>query len=103
MDEVVNPKDKSLSDNQSKVIKIIIVIAMLYIILTLFGIQIVNAEFKTYFLENNELILSVSVAIFTMIVLVTLVNIRIYPPNKRKVLAFAILMRLRINIQRRTI
>jgi hypothetical protein len=31
MDEVVNPKDKSLSDNQSKVIKIIIVIILFYI------------------------------------------------------------------------
>lgn len=83
MDEVVNPKDKSLSDNQSKVIKIIIVIAMLYIILTLFGIQIVNAEFKTYFLENNELILSVSVAIFTMIVFFSIFNIGIDDKKKK--------------------
>jgi len=83
MDQLVNPKDKSLSDNQSKVIKIIIVIAMLYIVLTIFGIQIVSNEFKKYLLDNSELIISVSIGIFTMIVFFSIFNISFEEKNKK--------------------
>jgi hypothetical protein len=83
MDELVNPKDKSFSDNQTKVIKIIIVIALIYVVLTIFGIQIINADFKSYLVENAELILSVSVGLFTMIVFFSIFNIKFDEKNKK--------------------
>ena len=83
MDQLMNPKDKSFSDNQTKVIKIIIVIALLYVVLTIFGIQVINNEFKSYLVENAELILSVSVGLFTMIVFFSIFNIRFDEKNKK--------------------
>jgi hypothetical protein len=83
MDQLMNPKDKSFSDNQTKVIKIIIVIALLYVVLTIFGIQVINNEFKSYLVENAELILSVSIGLFTMIVFFSIFNIRFDEKNKK--------------------
>lgn len=57
MDEARDPKIPTLSNNETKVIKIIFVIGFIYVVITIFGIQLVNDEFKNYFKENGETIL----------------------------------------------
>ena len=64
MDEVQDPKKAALSNNETKVIKIIFVIGLIYTVLTVFGIQLVSDEFKSYFSENGETIISLSILLF---------------------------------------
>jgi hypothetical protein len=69
MEEARDPKKPVLSNNETKIIKIIFAISLIYITLTIFGIQLVSDEFKAYFKENGEAILSISILLFSVIVL----------------------------------
>lgn len=82
MDEARDPRKPTLSNNETKVIKIIFVIGLIYVVLTIFGIQLVSDEFKNYFKENAENILSISVLIFSLIILFSIFGVNI--DNKTK-------------------
>jgi hypothetical protein len=83
MDEVQDPKKMALSNNQTKVMKIIIVIGLIYTVITIFGIQLVNEEFKNYFKENGENIISLSVILFSLILLFSIFGV-VVDDNKHK-------------------
>jgi len=83
MDEVQDPKKAALSNNETKVIKIIFVVGMIYTVLTIFGIQLVNDEFKSYFSENGETIISLSVLLFSIIILFSIYGVSIDDKKKK--------------------
>lgn len=83
MDEVVDPKKMALSKNETKVIKIIFVIILIYVIVTIFGIQLISNDFKNYFIQNGELIITMSIIIFSFIILFSIYDISL-KDNKRK-------------------
>jgi len=84
MEEARDPKKPLLSNNESKVIKIIFVIGLIYVVTTMFGIQLVNDEFNSYFKENGETILSLSVLLFSIIVLFSIYGVVIDDGKKNK-------------------
>ena len=84
MEEARDPKKPLLSNNESKVIKIIFVIGLIYVVITIFGIQLVNDEFKNYFKENGETILSLSVLLFSLIVLFSIYGVVVDDGKKHK-------------------
>jgi len=84
MDEVQDPKKAALSNNETKVIKIIFAIGMIYIVITMFGIQLVSSEFKSYFSENGETIISLSVLLFSIILLFSIYGVKIDDGKHRK-------------------
>ena len=84
MEEARDPKKPLLSNNESKVIKIIFVIGLIYVVITIFGIQLVSDEFKTYFKENGETILSLSVLLFSLIVLFSIYGVVVDDGKKHK-------------------
>ena len=84
MEEARDPKKPLLSNNESKVIKIIFVIGFIYVVITIFGIQLVNDEFKNYFKENGETILSLSVLLFSLIVLFSIYGVVVDDGKKHK-------------------
>jgi len=84
MEEARDPKKPVLSNNETKVIKIIFAIGLIYITLTLFGIQLVSDEFKAYFKENGEAILSISILLFSVIVLFSIYGVVIDEGKHKK-------------------
>jgi hypothetical protein len=84
MDEIKDPKKSGLSNNESKVIKIVFVIGLIYVVITIFGIQLVSDEFKNYFKENGETILSLSVLLFSIILLFSIYGVSIDDNKKKK-------------------
>jgi hypothetical protein len=85
MDEIKDPKKSGLSNNESKVIKIVFVIGLIYVVITIFGIQLVSDEFKNYFKENGETILSFSVLLFSIILLFSIYGVTIDDNKKKKI------------------
>ena len=84
MDEVQDPKKAALSNNETKVIKIIFVIGLLYVVITMFGIRLVTNDFKSYFSENGESIISLSVLLFSIILLFSIYGVKIDDGKHRK-------------------
>jgi hypothetical protein len=84
MDEIRDPKKPTLSNNETKVIKIIFVIGLIYITITIFGIQLVSDEFKNYFKDNGETILSISVLLFSIVLLFAIFNVKVDDDKRKK-------------------
>jgi len=83
MDESKDPKIPMLSKNTEKVFKIVISIILIYVVITMFGINIINENYKTYFRENGEIIITLVIIMFSFIVLFSIYNIKL-PMDKSK-------------------
>lgn len=86
MDESKDPKIPMLSKNTEKVFKIVISIILIYVVITMFGINIINENYKTYFKENGELIITLVIIVFSMIVLFSIYNIKLPSDHNKKLI-----------------
>lgn len=84
MDEIKDPKKPQFSKNQSKLIKIIISSTLIYIVITLFDVQFFTDEFKNYFKDNGDTIISLSVILISLIILFSIFNIKIPDDSKNR-------------------
>jgi hypothetical protein len=88
MDEVQDPKESAeISNTLTNILKITVIIVMIYVVITIFGIQIFNDDFKNYIRNNGETILSLSVILFSLLVLISIFkNDMINNSEKNKIL-----------------
>ena len=67
MDEIRDPKKVGLSNTETRVLKVIFVIGLIYVTVTIFGIKLLSDDIQSYLNENGETILSLSVLLLSLL------------------------------------
>jgi len=83
MDEVRDPKKMGLSDTESRVLKVIFVIGLIYAVVSIFGIKLLSDDLQSYLSENGETILSLSVLLLSLLVLFSIFGIKMVDDGEK--------------------
>jgi hypothetical protein len=83
MDEVKDPKKVGLSDTESRVLKVIFVIGLIYATVSIFGIKLLSDDIKSYLSENGETILSLSVLLLSLLILFSIFGIKMVDDGEK--------------------
>lgn len=83
MDEVKDPKKVGLSDTESRVLKVIFVIGLIYATVSIFGIKLLSDDIKSYLNENGETILSLSVLLLSLLILFSIFGIKMVDDGEK--------------------
>jgi hypothetical protein len=83
MDEIRDPKNVGLSNTETRVLKVIFVILLIYVTVTIFGIKLLSDDIQSYLNENGETILSLSVLLLSLLVLLSIFGIKMVDDGEK--------------------
>jgi hypothetical protein len=83
MDEIRDPKNVGLSNTETRVLKVIFVIGLIYVTVTIFGIKLLSDDIQSYLNENGETILSLSVLLLSLLVLLSIFGIKMVDDGEK--------------------